>query len=167
MTFEDAIYPKRKTSPPKTMITMSNPQSMPPLGPTEELRIPPGPTEHKFELVPTTKRTRLRRREEDREDARHIANYGMMSDERKEEARAALEKNMGFIGIPEEGTSPTKSFKPLDRNLEDIRDTDLSNEVKQDKAAYIQRWFTQHRLNRNENESKGVAEAQRKPPFAG
>lgn len=167
MTFEDAIYPKRKTSPPKTMITMSNPQSMPPLGPTEELRIPPGPTEQKFELVPTTKRTRLRRREEDREDARHIANYGMMSDERKEEARVALEKNMGFIGIPEEGTSPTKSFKPLDRNLEDIRDTDLSNEVKQDKAAYIQRWFTQHRLNRNENELKGVAEAQRKPPFAG
>ena len=55
MNLEDATYPRRKTTPPKTIITMSNPQSMPPPGPTEELRIPPGPTERKFELVPTTK----------------------------------------------------------------------------------------------------------------
>ena len=165
MTLEDATYPRRKTSPPKTIITMSNPQSMPPPGPTEEIRIPPGPTERKFELVPTTKRTRLRRRDQDREDARNVANYGMMSNEQKEEARVALEKNMGFIGDPEEGTSPKKSFKPLDTNPEDIRD--LSDEVKQDNAKTIQRWLTQHRLNRDENERKAIQEAQSKPPFAG
>ena len=168
MTLEDATYPRRKTSPPKTIITMSNPQSMPPPGPTEELRIPPGPTERKFELVPTTKRTRLRRRDQDREDARNVADYGMMSDERKEEARISLEKNIGFIGDPEEGTSPKKSFKSLDTNPEDIRDSDLSDEeVREDKAKTIQRWLTQQRLNRDENERKAIEEAQRKPPFAG
>ena len=91
-----------------------------------------------------------------------------MSDERKEEARISLEKNIGFIGVPEEGTSPKKSFKSLDTNPEDIRDPDLSDEeVREDKAKTIQRWLTQQRLNRDENERKAIEEAQRKPPFAG
>ena len=167
MTLEDAIYPKRKTSPPKTMITMSNPQSMPPPGPTEEIRIPPGPTERKIELHPTPLRTRLRRREEDRQNAQSVADYEMMSDEQKEDAKIALEKGIGFTGIPEEGTSPSKSFKPLDINPEEIRDSDISQQLKEDKATYIQRWLTQQRFNRNENERRGVAEAQSKPPFAG
>tara|TARA_X000000368_G_scaffold188195_1_gene148438 strand:+ start:16006 stop:18876 length:2871 start_codon:yes stop_codon:yes gene_type:complete len=167
MTFEDAIYPKRKTSPAKTMITMSNPQSMPPLGPTEELRIPPGPTEEPFKLHPSPLRTRLQRSQQDRVDSRNVANYQMITEERKEDAKIALEKGIGFTGIPEEGTSPSKSFKPLETNLEDIRDSDVSDELKEDKAAYIQRWLTQRRFNRDEKERKAVKEAQSKPPFAG
>ena len=167
MNLEDATYPRRKTTPPKTIITMSNPQSMPPPGPTEELRIPPGPTERKFELVPTTKRTRLRRREQDGEDAQNVANYEKMSNEQKEEARAGLEKNMGFIGDPLEGTSPKKSFKPLEINPEDIRDSDLPDEVKEHRENTINRWRSQQRFNYDDNERRGVAEAQTKPPFAG
>ncbi len=167
MNLEDATYPRRKTSPPKTIITMSNPQSMPPPGPSEEIRIPPGPTERKFELVPTTKRTRLRRREQDGEDAQNVANYEKMSNEQKEEARAGLEKNMGFIGDPLEGTSPKKSFKPLEINPEDIRDSDLPDEVKEHRENTINRWRSQQRFNYDDNERRGVAEAQTKPPFAG
>lgn len=167
MNFEDAIYPKRKTSPAKTMITMSNSQSMPPLGPTEEIRIPPGPTEQKFELYPTPLRTRLKRSEQDRQDSRSVANYQMITEERKEDAKIALEKGIGFTGIPEEGTSPSKSFKPLDTNLEEIRDSDISEQLKEDKATYIQRWLTQQRLNRDENERRAIKEAQSKPPFSG
>ena len=167
MTFEDAIYPKRKTSPAKTMITMSNPQSMPPLGPTEELRIPPGPTEQKFELVPTTTRTRLRRREEDRRRAQNVANYGMMSDERKEAARVALEKNIGFIGDPLEPTSPTKVFKPLTTNPEDIPVSNSSAQDIEDERVFTERYSEERRIHRDDNEKKGVAEAQTKPPFSG
>ena len=167
MNLEDATYPRRKTSPPKTIITMSNPQSMPPPGPSEEIRIPPGPTERKFELVPTPNRTRLRRREQDGEDAQNVANYEKMSNEQKEEARAGLEKNMGFIGDPLEGTSPKKSFKPLEINPEDIRDSDLPDEVKEHRENTINRWRSQQRFNYDDNERRGVAEAQTKPPFAG
>ena len=167
MTLEDATYPRRKTSPPKTIITMSNSQSMPPPGPTEELRIPPGPTERKIELHPTPLRTRLRRREEDRKDARTVSDYAMMPDERKEEARIALEKNVGFIGDPLEPTSPTKVFKPLNRNPEDIGVSNASAQGIEDEGVSMQRYITGVEFKKRDDERKGIAEAQSKPPFAG
>ena len=167
MNLEDATYPRRKTSPPKTIITMSNPQSMPPPGPTEELRIPPGPTERKFELKPTTKRTRFQRREQDARRARSTADYAMMSDERKEEARVALEKNVGFIGDPLEPTSPTKVFKPLNRNPEDIGVSNASAQNLEDREVSMDRYITERDFNHDDNERRGIAEAQTKPPFAG
>ena len=91
----------------------------------------------------------------------------MMSDERKEEARVALEKNVGFIGDPLEPTSPTKVFKPLNRNPEDIGVSNSSAQNLEDRGISMDRYITERRINRDENENKGVAEAQRKPPFAG
>ena len=167
MNLEDATYPRRKTSPPKTIITMSNPQSMPPPGPTEELRIPPGPTERKIELRPTPLMTRLQRKKQDRADAQSVAKYAMMPDERKEEARIALEKNVGFIGDPLEPTSPTKVFKPLNRNPEDIGVSNASAQNLEDREVSMDRYMTEVEFKDRDDERKGVAEAQTKPPFAG
>ena len=167
MNLEDATYPRRKTSPPKTIITMSNPQSMPPPGPTEELRIPPGPTERKIQLQPTPLRTRFREREQDRRRAEVVADYARMPEERKEEARIALEKNVGFIGDPLEPTSPTKVFKPLNRNPEDIGVSNSSAQNLEDEEVSMNRYMTEVGFKDRDDERKGIAEAQTKPPFAG
>ena len=146
---------------------MSNPQSMPPPGPSEELRIPPGPTERKIQLQPTPLRTRFREREQDRRRARSVTDYAMMPDERKEEARIALEKNVGFIGDPLEPTSPTKVFKPLNRNPEDIGVSNASAQNLEDREVSMDRYMTEVEFKDRDDERKGIAEAQTKPPFAG
>ena len=74
---------------------------------------------------------------------------------------------MGFIGDPLEGIGPKKSFKPLEINPEDIRDSDLPDEVKEHRENTINRWRSQQRFNYDDNERRGIAEAQTKPPFAG
>ena len=74
---------------------------------------------------------------------------------------------IGFICFRLEPTSPTKVFKPLTTNPEDIPVSNASAQDIEGERFSMRRYETGLELKVDDDEKKAEAEAQRKPPFAG